>query len=662
MEQPYFISTNQPVEVLTHLDLINTIARERGWELNESSYRAFKSHVKAWCVHRASTLEAFALTTLVEYQGPLNRFIEELSRGAKATPDKAKNIHWAVLELSRVYESLRVSFELPTDYRTALRYALNARGWTHLDLIHAVRAIHPNPNWCGSAIHSHINGKRLPNAGKHGSKELVSLMEKALGLPVDTLARRAFKAPKIIKEGNPREIAYRTHQSKRTKLSYSLKALPDSMECFWKELAYWRSKSSHVIGARGSSETFLVPRGSKWTSPNSSEKYKNNVLRHLGWMCLPVPVKPIYELTEDELWMSGAGFDLGALGLADVFDLERLWEFFEFLRQRQHNKEFTQDHLHYLIFLNSLVNHPYSFIKAHDSLAPAFGQTLKGAEWVAYVEENLHKPVLAMARQMRKATSNQASASGTIRQRNPDEPLASIFADRNPMHYIYEMISMMKENLAPSIHKQCHASQLRDIALFMMSTEVPLRAQNITEISLVTDLTRNAETGLWSLFIPKERLKNRHSPHAKDINRTYSKETSQAMDRYLADGRLLITGHETEYFFLATSSGPKRKERLKVHPMQMLPNAIYWIVRSRTEDYFGTGQGSNLFRHIVVTSILKDSPGNIEVAAAVLNNAPDTIQVNYKHVTQQDGLRIAADWQVGEHAGHSKRFGREAAV
>lgn len=659
MEQTYQISKTQPVEVLTHLDLINFIARERGWELNESSYRAFKSHVKAWCTYRVTTLEATALTTLAQYQGPLNLLTQELSQGAEAAPDRAKNIRWAVLELSRVYESLRINFDLPSDYRTALQCAMTARGWTQRDLVVAIKAIHPNPSWSGTSVGIHLHGKSLPNAGKHGSKELVSLMEKALGLPVDTLARRAFKAPKIIKIGNPREITYRTHQSRRVKFVFSLKVLPASLEPFWKELTHWREKPAHLLGPRGGSETFVIPLGSRWTSLKTSNKYKSNVLRYLGWLCLPAPTVPLYELTEEERWASGLGRVAENLGLADIFDLDCLWEFFEFLRERQHNKEYTQDHLHYLIFLNSLVNHPYSFIKAHDSLAPVFGQTLKGAKWVAYVEEHLHQPILAMAKQLRKAVSNRESSSGAKRQRNPDEPLATIFADKSPMHYIYEMISMMEQNLAPSVHKQCHASQLRDIALFMMSMEVPLRAQNLTEITIGTDLTKDIETDLWNIFIPKSRLKNRSSPYAKDINRTYSKETSQAIDRYLLDGRSLITGNETPFFFLATSSGPKRIYREGVHPRQMLPAGIYWIVRSRTEHYFGTGVGSNLFRHILATSILKDAPGNVEVAAAVLNNSPDTIKANYKHITQQDGLRIATDWQVHQREAHTKRFGHD---
>lgn len=60
--------------------------------------------------------------------------------------------------------------------------------------------------------------------------------------------------------------------------------------------------------------------------------------------------------------------------------------------------------------------------------------------------------------------------------------------------------------------------------------------------------------------------------------------------------------------------------------------------------YFGQGQGLNFFRHLIATSILKDNPTAVEVAAAVLNNSPDSVRKNYRHLTQADGLRLARTW------------------
>ena len=644
--------SNEQVQELTHIDLVNHIAQKREWETGGTSYRAFKAHVAAWCRFREVSLESAAVRTLSFYEGPLNRLTDELSLSTKASPDKAKNVRWAVVELAKVYDCLRLSYELSTDYHEALNQAITAKGWTNLEFIAEVKKFHPNPARCYSSIHSQISRKSHPNARVNGSKELGGYMEQALGLQEGTLASRAFKVSRIIKVGNPREIPYRTHQSKRTKMTYSLKELPPSFEKFWKALVHWRKQASHTTRIDGKTQTYIVPSGSRWTSNNSANKYEANVRRYLGWLTLPAPTKPLYELTEDEVWLSGAGLDVSEITVAHLFNLDFVWQFTEFLRNRQHNKAFTQDHLHFFIFLNSLVNHPYSFIKAHDDLAPAFSQNLKGSSWVHYVEENIHRPLLELAKQLRNALKN------TSTQRSPDEPLTEIFSDKSPLLYIREMVYQMKENLAPVNHRQSHASQLRDIALFLMAMEVPLRCQNFAELQLGTDLTKDAETGCWKLFIPKGRLKNRHSPHAKDINRTYSLETSEAIDKYLTAGRPFFGGHESPFFFLAAASGPKRVEDNTRHPAQMRESSIYWIVRTRTEKYFGTGVGSNLFRHLLATAILKDAPGNVEVAAAVLNNSPDTIRDNYKHITQQDGLRVANDWLSEQKNQHAALFSR----
>lgn len=226
---------------------------------------------------------------------------------------------------------------------------------------------------------------------------------------------------------------------------------------------------------------------------------------------------------------------------------------------------------------------------------------------------------------------------------------------------IMKLVQCMGENLAPATQRQTYAAQLRDIAMFSMCLDVPLRARNLSELRIGKNLIRNVATGLWVLAVPKVSLKNHHSPYAYDIDREYSKPTSLSMDRYVQEARVLLGGaSETDWFFLTTASGPKRVLKGNDCPYQMVPNSIYWAVRTRTEQYFGAGCGTgpNFFRHLLATSILKDDPSQVEIAAAVLNNAPDTIRTNYKHLTQKDGLRTAATWQAAQQAKFDARFGR----
>jgi hypothetical protein len=115
----------------------------------------------------------------------------------------------------------------------------------------------------------------------------------------------------------------------------------------------------------------------------------------------------------------------------------------------------------------------------------------------------------------------------------------------------------------------------------------------------------------------------------------------------------------TPLVFLSGATGPKKKEGKKSDlpfaPMDA--QAIWWALSKRLKNYFGVGVGTNVFRHITATSILKDAPGDFESASSVLNNGPDTINENYKHLTQADGLRRADAWRERMLVTHTEMFG-----
>lgn len=642
-------SPRKPAEQLTHQDLLEVVFRERGWAPQSQQARAFKSHFKNWCVYLGSSLEDRAVASFSPAAMlRLSAFTDQLALAGQES--KAKNVRWAVTELQRVYESLRTSDALPADFHAAFCAAMAAKGWQPIDIIRAVNAkfYADGPKWQGTSVYDYFHGRATPSARAKNARQVVAHLEQVLELPADTLASRAFKGPSLIQLGNPGAIAYREHQSRRTKSTYALPSLPGHLAETWREIVAWRSLPA--LRVRG--ELHVLEKGSFWTREASAKKYLANLLRFMGWLTLPPPTKPAFDLTEEERWQAGKGMRVEDLTLTHWLDTDLLWEFTEFLRGRQHNGVFTDDHMHFIVFINSLVNHPYSYVKAHDKLAKHFGQSVRGQAWADYVESNFHQPVLKLARQMRKALA-------TERQRSPDEPLKSVFEDRDPVLLVMELVQRMEENLAPASHRQMHAAQLRDIAMFRMGLDVPLRAQNLSELRLGVNLVRNEASGRWTLMLAKTELKNHHSPHAYDIFREYSEATSLAMDRYIERGRPRLDGAaEKDWFFLSASSGPKRKLGPNDCPFQLVPNSIYWAVRTRTEQYFGTGMGTNLFRHVLATSILKDDPSQVETAAAVLNNAPNTVRDNYKHLTQKDGLRTATAWQEAQNAKFQQRFGR----
>lgn len=636
---------------LTVLDLLNAYFSGKKWAPESSNARSFKSHIKRWCTFLGHSLESPAS---VSFSGKAVLRLSELTdilvtEGFEAS---VKNVRWAVTEAQKLFNSLRVNDALPSDFHEAFRTAMAAKDWWPYDVIQAIKQRFSTPEapWRGSSsIYAYFDGTKLPSARVPNSRQLVARLEQVLDLPVGVLASRAFKAPSIIQIGNPAPIPYREYQAKRTKSVYSLKEMPPQLVSLWREIVAWRSQPS--LRVRG--ELYVIEKGKFWMSSNSPQKYEDNLLRFMGWLTLPIPEKPIFELTEEEKWKVGKGISIEEITLRHWVDTDLLWDFFEFLRARQHNHEFTQEHLHFLIFINSLVNHPYSFFKAHDKLSIFFENSLKSEAWVDFVENKIHQPILKLARQLRKAVSPE-------RQRIPEEPLKTVFEDREPYIVVMELVRRMEEDLSPKSFNHMYIAQVRDITLFKMCLEIPLRAKNLSDLQLNKHLTRNKKTGLWNLSVPKKELKNRHSIHAKDICRDYSESTSLAIDRYLEEIRPQFKdADKADWFFLAATTGPRRKSVSVEYPIKLSRAAIYDTVRARTDSYFGVGMGSNLFRHLLTTAILKDDPAQIDTTAALLNNSPNTIRNSYKHLTQKDGLRAAAEWQAAQQAKFQKQFGNK---
>ena len=340
----------------------------------------------------------------------------------------------------------------------------------------------------------------------------------------------------------------------------------------------------------------------------------------------------------------GKGIAENKILLSHVFDIDLIWEFFDFLRARQHNQKYTQDHMHYAIFLNSLVNHDYAYVKAHPELAALFGKKpMSRPKWIAFTED-IHQKILQLCRDLRKA-----SPARDEKQRSADEPLIEIFQDSDPTALFMQLVDELTARLPPKNQKITRAVHLRDIALISLSIEQPLRAKNLSELEIGSSLIRDDKAGLWRVMVPKENMKNHHSKHCRGVYSTLTENTSKAIDRYLEEGRSSLKfANNTKLFLVPGPSGPKApRSKNGEEPATrygVTPEGVYWIIRKRTEDAFGVGLGSNVFRHLLPTSVLKDNPGDIELAAAKLDNSPDTIRDNYKHITRGDHLARAKNW------------------
>lgn len=495
----------------------------------------------------------------------------------------------------------------------------------------------------GQIISDYLAERKTPYL--RNSFVFVRQLEQVFKVEEDTLCRRAFPGTDLIIVANDQPIKYREHQRRRIEAEYALAKLPPQFVPVWERIVDWR-KTQIVTIAPG------VRRDQKkahWTSEATVSRYEYLLLQYFGFLTLPAPPKdrktklpvPLFKLTEEKRWMTGKGMKMKALTLAHWVDVDLLWAFIEFQRERVHDKKYTDSHIGLPILLNSFLNHDYSFIRANPDLAPLMGQpAMSRAQWDAYIEP------LAAAMVKLKFDVKRLLDANDESSRSADEPLKKIFDDDDPMQYFFELIDRMTKKIPAKRQAHTRAIWVRDLAMFRMNVEVPLRKKNWRSLIVGRHLNRNDQTGLWHVFVPKRELKNHHSKHAKNISRIYSPETSTVMDQYWNEERKgLYKPDASSLFFLRGKVG----QHTKLPPDETDPSLLYGVdpfvpVKHRLEQFFGVGLGPNVFRHLLATAYLKDDPAAEKEAAAILNNSVSMIQDNYDHLTQHDLLRNTYSW------------------
>jgi hypothetical protein len=658
-------SAGEPFEgvdtaTITHQDLIEIVIRERAWAPKGQSARNFRSGIGIWCRQNRRIVSDPARLTLDDrFEERLSRVIDALKPSASKGRHSSRNVQWAAVDLKRLFDIARVHGNLPSDFVAALRKLMADRGWVGVGAAtRAGEAMHElfgqkgtskdpilSGRLYGQIISNYLAERTTPYL--RNSFTFVRQLEQLFKLEEDTLCRRAFPGTDLIIAANDQPIKYREHQARRIQYEYALVEMPPQFVPVWERIVDWR-KTQIVTIAPG------VRRDQKkahWTSDATVSRYEYLMRQYLGYLTLDAPPLdprtelklplPLFKLTEEQRWETGKGIKVEDLTLAHWFDDDLVWGFIEFQRERVHDKKYTNSHIGLPILLNSFLNHDYSFIRANPDLAPLMGQpAMSRAEWNAYIDP------LAASMVKLKFDVKRLLKAHPEKSRSADEPLKKIFEDLDPMRYFLELIDRMTKKIPSKRQAHTRALWVRDTAMFQMNVDVPLRKKNWRSLIVGRHLDRNDATGLWHVFVPKHELKNHHSKHAKNISRIYSPETSKVMDQYWNEERKgLYKPDASSLFFLRGKVG----QHTKLAPDETDPSLLYGVdpfgpVKLRLEQFFGVGQGTNVFRHLVATSYLKDDPAAEKETAAILNNSVSMIQDNYDHVTQRDLLRTTDSW------------------
>lgn len=619
---------------LSYAHLVEMIAENRKWPPRGSSVRNLQSLARSWCRYFNETLESPALPTLgrEDFESLLTKVTDELAQ-TRGRDNGADNVRGAVRDLQRTFEKVRRNSELPLDFHEAFCLVLKRHNLTAHSLGLQLEASFSYTKYVRSTLMRYASGSIHPQKKK--AQPLIAHIEQVLELDAGSLASRAFKQVQPILLGNGLPISYRENLAIQTGRPYRLKQLPPSISGVWEQIVAWRTENTVTVGEA----VFTRKPGEYWAKPATVRKAEAGLLYFYGFLCLPKPdtTKAHALLSRDERATTGKGMAVAELEMANVFDTKLLLEYFNFLRARNAGNKYTVHAINTLGVLCSWVNSPSSFFNSHPEFSGLFvSLNPEGKAWAELLHD-IHQKLLRLKRQLSRAIDGAS--------RNPGEPLKQVFEDKDPYSQFLELAKRMKADLPPRVQKVSRSTAFRNLVIVSMELEVPLRARNVVELEVGKTIFRDKTSGLWTVVIPKSDLKNHHSRHAEDIHRVYSPETSQLLDKYWNEERKNLRDplKSNVLFLPGTRCQGRRKHELERHGMSSAN--LYMLIYSTISRYFGVGIGSNVFRHLVATGILKHDSSRYGTAAAVLNNSEEMVRRNYSHILQKDELRTASNWR-----------------
>lgn len=618
----------------------------------ESTVKNVRTALNLWLTFHGKTMECLVGEEMgAAHEEHFTQLLQE-QPAPKRSSRHGDNVRWAIGRIRKSYQALLLDLQLPTDFLPAITALRMRKGWqvSDLTLAYAKRRALSSKSGAIENIGVWLSGKASPRGSSTASKLGIQALEEIFELREGVLSSRAFKSTPVAIMKPGKTSAYRLNHSRLTKSRYT-KDLPEHIEAAFAAHAAWKFKNTYRVGG----EVYTVKKGNFWTSDETIVKYKKDLRDFFGFLRLPAPTKPEYLLTSDEKMLLGKGFSDAEVRYTMMLDPDLLYEFFEFRKNRQTNKVYTQQANHFLIFVNNMVNHPYSFVRAHEVMFRPEVPGLSADQWQEHCDR-WHHDVLKLNRQVKLGISDD-------KQRDPDEALSVILADRDPFALVEEMIRRMRASIASRPLSSTRACIFRDALLFDLMLSEPLRASHWGQLELGKDFIR-AENGIWTLVVDKEAFKNKASKWCKNRSTRFTPKLSLLIDEYVDGHRAYLAGGnepENTRVFLSAKTGPGRAQGKGHHPYALTEATLFWAVARRFETYFHVRIGTNAFRHILATAYLKEHPGDYEGAASILNNSPDVIKENYGHVKQADHLRRANNWRDEKRRTFEKKTQAKAA-
>lgn len=222
--------------------------------------------------------------------------------------------------------------------------------------------------------------------------------------------------------------------------------------------------------------------------------------------------------------------------------------------------------------------------------------------------------------------------------RDPKEPMRHILELEKPLDMVADMVMRLRVDRPIGNSPINEAAWARDVALIKLMVSNPLRLRNMATLTWRSDnsgqLYQRAD-GSWWIRIERNNFKNtRGAAGNQDYDMPVQPMAWSDLERYLRQFRPRLLKCESDFVFLAMSSGPR-----KVDPAAPWTN-MSGHIRRLTKKYLWrcAGIGAHAFRHLVATAIIKASNmSDFKTAALVLNDTLSTVEKNYAHLRSADG-------------------------
>lgn len=208
--------------------------------------------------------------------------------------------------------------------------------------------------------------------------------------------------------------------------------------------------------------------------------------------------------------------------------------------------------------------------------------------------------------------------------RDPKEPLQKALALPMPLDPFVEACKRMSNRRRTGGIRE--AIDARDLLLLSLLMSNPLRVETMRRLTYRDDNTgslyRDAKG--WRIKLPKDEFKNIHGAAKKsDYDQAVDPSVWPHIEEYL---RLRHRFGSTTDLLFVSSRRPNCV-------WETMDNAVFRITQVWVEGCPGVGPHG--LRHIVATSVLLKTEGNILLAAKLLHDEPSTVEANYVHILSQ---------------------------